>query len=53
MPLTYSTMSGRLVFGPMTVTSSAKEKSLFPGFSQSITRTVTLCSPAPGRTFTP
>ena len=53
MPLTYSTTSGRLVCWPSTVTSSATAKWLACGFSQSISQTVSCCSPTPGLTFTP
>lgn len=53
MPLTYSTMSGRLVCRPRTVTSSARAKWLASGRAQSTSHTVSVCSPAPGLTFTP
>ena len=38
---------------PETVTSSATAKWLASGFSQSISQTVSVCSPTPGLTFTP
>ena len=52
-PLTYRTRSGRFVFRPVTVTSSAMAKWLLPGFRQSINQTVTVCSLTLGLTFTP
>ena len=61
MPLTYNTTSGRLVlaFAPLTrsppgtVTSSATAKSLASGSAHFTSHTVTVFSPASGRTFTP
>jgi len=53
MPLTYSTMSGRLVFSPAIVTSSAMAKVFLFWCSQSINQTVMFCSPISGLTFTP
>ena len=61
MPLTYSTTSGRLVLAlapltkspPGTVTSSATAKSLARGSAHFTSHTVTVFSPASGRTFTP
>ncbi len=57
MPLTYSTMSGRLpdalALAPCTVTSSAKAKWLACQSLQSTSQTVTVFSPTSGLSFTP
>ena len=43
MPLMYRTKSGRLVFSPLRVTSSAIPKSLLNGCSQSINASEVRC----------
>jgi hypothetical protein len=57
MPLTYRTMSGRLVLAlasaALTVTSSAMAKRFRSGCFQSMSQTVSVCAPTSALTFTP